>query len=362
MAQKGYVLWHSLFCFQWSGSRLTTADRISDLYQPILMTSSLRFALLTFCIGLLGMGLHPVEAQPDRPVEPVFSDEQQAPQVPDSTEADSGWSYDATARLNVSQAAYKDWQEGGGRNSLAISAATGGVAQERRGDWLQTHELRLAFGVLNQEDQSLRKAEDQIRYQSSLRYRGEGFFRVFNPTIASQLRTQFASGFDYGDNPFEGEVEPGDPRLDQEVPIETSAFFAPAFLTESIGLTYQPAEILTLRLGTASKQTIVVEKDFRELYGVDSEALARVEAGAEFASSLDAQLTENIRYRSDLNAFFAVNQLEEPPDVLWENELILSVNDWLTTNLEFTALYDQNTIDAIQLRETISVGISFTLL
>ncbi len=328
------------------------------------MDSSLRFALLTFLIALLGGGLHLAGAQPERPVEPVFSDEQEAPKVPDSTEADTGWTYDATARLNVSQAAYKDWQEGGGLNSLSISAATGAVAQERQGDWLQLHEVRLAFGVLNQEDQALRKAEDQIRYQSSLRYQGDGFFRVFNPTVAGQLRTQFASGFDYGDdNPFEGEVEPGDPRLDQqEPPFETSSFFAPAFLTESIGLTYQPAEILTLRLGAASKQTIVVEEDFRELYGVDSEALARVEAGAEFASSLDARLTENIRYRSDLNAFFAVNQLEEPPDVLWENEVILSVNDWLTTNLEFTALYDQTTIDAIQLRETISVGVSFTLL
>jgi hypothetical protein len=355
-------LWHSLFCFQQSGPGLTTTDCILASQQPIPMDSSLRAVLLTFCIGLLGVGLHPAGAQPERPVEPVFPDEQQTPKVPDSTEADSGWSYDATARLNVSQAAYKDWQEGGGLNSLTISAATGGVAQERRGEWLQTHELRLAFGVLNQENQALRKSEDQIRYQSSVRYQGDGFFRVFNPTVATQLRTQFASGFNYSENPFEGEVEPGDPRLDQETPVETSSFFAPAFLTESIGLTYQPAEVLTLRLGTASKQTIVVEDDFRELYGVDSEALARVEAGAEFASSLDAQLSENIRYRSDLNAFFAVNQLEEPPDVLWENELILSVNDWLTTNLEFTALYDQTTIDAIQLRETISVGISFTLL
>jgi hypothetical protein len=40
----------------------------------------------------------------------------------------------------------------------------------------------------------------------------------------------------------------------------------------------------------------------------------------------------------------------------------MKVNDWLSTNLEFVALYDQNTVDAIQLKEVLSVGVSFALL
>lgn len=319
--------------------------------------SSLLRVLLATAVALFGIGATTVWGQPDQPV----------PDPPDPDEvvsdtAQSHWTYDATSRLSVSQAAYKDWQEGGGTNTLAVTGAAGFVAEKRGATWLQGHEIRLAFGVLDQEDQALRKAEDQIRVQSNLRYQGDDFFRVFNPTLAVQLRTQFASGFDYDGNPYEGEVPDGDPRLDQETPVQTSAFFAPAFITESLGLTYEPVQQFTVRLGVASKQTVVADRDFRVLYGVNSDDLARVEAGAEFASSADLQITENIRYRSDLSVFYSVNQTEEPPDVLWDNTLSLSVNSWLSTDVEFTALFDQQTTRAIQLRETISVGLSFTLL
>jgi hypothetical protein len=279
--------------------------------------------------------------------------------MPDSV--NGAWIYNANVRLNVSQAAYRNWEEGAGNNSLALAAGLGSEVMKRGDQWIQAHELRLAFGLLNQEEQELRKSQDEILWNSSLRYEGDDFFRIFNPTIAANLRTQFAKGFDYSANPFEGEVQ-DDPRLDLAPPVETSQFFAPAFITESLGLTYEPISDFTLRFGAASKQTIVTERQFRVLYGVSEDNLARVEAGAEFASSFDRQLTENIRYRSQLDIFLSMNQLERPPDARWDNTLSLAVNDWLSTDLQFVALFDQDITDQIQLKETISVGLSFTLL
>jgi hypothetical protein len=280
--------------------------------------------------------------------------------VPDSTLGI--WVYGADVRLNVSQAAYNNWQEGAGNNSLALSAGLGGEAMRRGEHWIQAHELRLAFGLLNQEEQELRKSQDEILWNSSLRYEGDDFFQLFNPTMAANLRTQFAKGFDYSANPFAGQVPEGDPRSDLETPVETSQFFAPAFITESLGLTYEPISGFTLRLGAASKQTVVTVQDFRVLYGVSEETVARIEAGAEFASSFDRQLTDNIRYRSQLDIFFSFNQVENPPDARWDNTVSLSVNDWLSTDLQFVALFDKDITNAIQLKETISVGLSFTLI
>ena len=256
------------------------------------------------------------------------------------------WTYDATARLNASQAAYSNWQEGGGNNSLAFTTALDAEAVKRSDFWIQSYRTQLAFGLIDQESQEIRKAEDRIRLNISLRYDGEGFFRLFNPTIAGRLRTQFASGFDYDEDP----------------PVENSAFFAPAFITESIGLTYEPRPSFTIRLGIASKQTVVTEPAFRPLYDVDPDNTARVEAGAELVSSYDKRLTENIRYQSQLNVFFSINQTEDPPDTRWENAINLKVNDWLSTDLTFEALFDRDISRAIQLKETVSVGVSFTLL
>jgi hypothetical protein len=318
---------------------------------------SLNRVVLCTVLLLVLLGGHRAWAQGSDPV-PEPSDPEEA--MPDSVVGT--WVYNANARLNVSQAAYSNWEEGAGNNSLALATGLGGQAMKRGEHWIQAHELRLAFGLLNQEEQELRKSQDEILWNSSLRYEGDDFFRIFNPTMAVNLRTQFAKGFDYSSNPFEGEVPDGDPRLDLEPPVETSQFFAPAFITESLGLTYEPISDFTLRFGAASKQTIVTERDFRVLYGVEEGTVARVEAGAEFASSFDRQLTDNIRYRSQLNIFFSFNQAEQPPDARWDNTLSLAVNDWLSTDLQFVALFDQDITDAIQLKETISVGLSFTLL
>jgi hypothetical protein len=281
--------------------------------------------------------------------------------VPDSVVGE--WVYNADARLNFSQAAYRNWEEGAGNNSLALATGLGGQAMKRGEHWIQAHELRLAFGLLNQAGQDLRKAEDEILWNSSVRYEGDDFFRLFNPTLAADLRTQFAKGFDYTENPFEGELDDTtDARTKLEPPVQTSAFFSPAFITQSLGLTYEPFKGFTMRLGAAAKQTVVAEKDFRVLYGVDPNDPVRWEAGAEFASSFDRQLTENIRYRSQLNVFFSFNQTEQPPDARWDNTVSLQVNDWLSTDLQFVALFDRDITRAIQLKETISVGVSFTFI
>jgi hypothetical protein len=307
-------------------------------------------ALLCFFVG-------GVWAQPHDPVpEPRDPEES----VPDSVVGE--WQYDATARLNVAQAAYKDWEEGSGSDSFTLSSTLDGQISRRGENWIQSHELRFAIGFVNQEEQEFRKSEDQIHWNSSLRYEGDDFFRLFNPTIAGIFRSQFASGFSYSSNPYANEVPEGDPRADLQPPVETSAFFAPAFLTESVGLTYEPLSNFTMRIGAASKQTIVWEKRFRVLYGVREDHRTRVEGGAEFASSLDHNLTENIRYRSQVNVFFSLNQTEKPPDARWENRISLEVNDWLSTDLEFVALYDQDITSEIQLKETVSIGLSFTLI
>ena len=306
-------------------------------------------AFAVFCLVAAGNGGLAQEGLPTAPNE-----------VPISDTADAEWDSELAGKISISQAAYRNWQEGG-VNSLAFTTSLSGGTERLGPRWAQAYNVRLALGYINQEGQELRKTEDRIRLQANLQYQGDGFFRIFNPTLAGDLRTQFAPGFDYTGNPYPDE-DPGNPRVDEEPPVQTSAFFAPVTITEALGLTYEPYEQLALRFGAASKQTIVTEPDFRVLYGVDPDDLVRVEAGGQFAASLDQKLSENIRYQSQLDVFFAVNQLENPPDIIWDNEINMQVNSWLSTDLQFVALFDEDTSSAIQLKEVISVGVSFTLL
>ena len=290
-------------------------------------------------------------------------------QAQDGSQSDTTdvWTTDLSGKFSGSQAAYSNWQEGG-TSSLAFASSVDGTAERRGKRWIQRHTARFAFGIVrqdfDQDDQSeIRKADDLIRLESTLRYQGEGFFRIFNPTIAGNLRTQFASGFAFpgqdspypDDSPLGGEIPDGETRL-------VSEFFSPAFLTESIGLTYEPDEWVSMRLAAASKQTVVRNEGLRILYDVDLDQAARVEAGAEYALDVDQAITDDIRYKSSFNAFFSFNQSEDPPDVLWANLLQLKVNDYISTELEVTLLYDKNVDDQIQLKEVLSIGVSFNLI
>ena len=211
------------------------------------------------------------------------------------------------------------------------------------------------MGFINQEGEPLRKSEDVLRLQMALRYIGDDFFKAFNPTFASALRTQFVKGFNFSEDPFDDDVE-------RETPVLVSNFLAPAFFTQSLGLTYDPAPWYTLRFGGATKQTIVKNQELRPLYEVPTDNLLRFEAGAEMNNVLDIRIMENVRWRSTLNIFFSFNEVETPPDVTWENNVSMRVNDWLSTELEFVALFNENVSDAVQMKEVLSVGITFDLL
>lgn len=302
-------------------------------------SSALTGLFVLVLAGLLALPFASAQAQSDEPA--------------DTTE---GFQYELTGRFSGSQAAYRNWQEGG-LNTLSFGATLDGVAEEDDGRWQQRHDARLAFGLLtteaDEEGEPIRKTDDLIRAESNFRYAGSGFFRRFKPTLSARVRTQFAKGFDYTENPFSEE-----PLASREPPVQTSAFLAPGTFVETLGLTYAPKDWYTVSLSAASKQTVVREEDLRVLYDVDPDRLARVEAGAEIAATVDRQLAENVRYQSSATVFYAVGQIEEPPDALWENYITMRINSWLTTNFEFVALFDENTSNAIQLKEVLSVGVT----
>jgi hypothetical protein len=303
-----------------------------------LWTLGLRIMLIVVLLTGIGLSSAVGQSLPDPPEE----------------ETPYPWTYDVGLRFSGSQAAYSNWQEGG-VGSIALSAGLTGEARRATEHLAQMYRGDFRIGFIDQQNEPLRKSEDVLRLQMALRYIGDDFFKLFNPTFASALRTQFVKGFNYNEDPFDDDVE-------RETPVLVSNFLAPAFFTQSLGLTYEPAPWYMLRVGGAMKQTIVKDEVLRPLYDVDTNDLLRLEAGAELNNVLDIQLMENVHWRSTLNVFFSFNETETPPDVTWENNVSLRVNDWLSTELEFVALYNENVSDAVQIKEVLSVGVTFNLL
>ena len=275
---------------------------------------------------------------------------------------EGAWTVDATSKFSFSQAAYSNWREGG-LNTVSLAAGLDAKARRHSEMWKQKHEVRLGYGIVSQDTLDFRKANDAVRLSSQLRYRGKGFFSQLNPTLATNLRTQFAPGRNYDKVP-----KPLSRRTTDtlETPVKVSGFFSPAVVTQSIGLTYDADSWFTQRVGVGLKQTVVLIERLRPLYygeqSKQQDQPLRFEAGVESHTELNREVFKNVRLKSALDLFYAYNQLETPPDALWENTILLGVNEWLSVNLEGVMLYNMDVDDRPQFKETLSVGISYSLI
>ncbi len=271
--------------------------------------------------------------------------------APDSAVRVPVWKADLIGKLAATQAGYSNWAKGG-VNSVAFSTGMDGRFERGGPVWQQKHDLRLGFGLVKQDTLEFRKAEDEISVSSSVQYRGGGVFQHLNPTFAFQTRTQFAPGYNFKKNPFNDEREP---------PVKVSDFFSPAIFTQSIGLTYDPADWFTQRLGVGSKQTVVAIPRFRELYGVPESGPALVEVGVESRTQVQREIVENVVLKSSLGLFAAFNKADVP-DLTWENQVAMKVNSWLSVNVQVDALFDRDISNALQFKEIVTLGISYAII
>ena len=273
----------------------------------------------------------------------------------DTLRADDGWRASLVAQLQGNQAAYSNWQEGG-VDALAVSASTEGTFDRVVGRFLTSQNLRLAFGVLRQDTLDLRKAIDVVRYGVTAELASDDPIRPF---LGFALRTQFADGFDYDPTVEEYPSLPVVPG--QEVRV--SSFLSPLILTQSAGVAYRPGGGFVARTGLALKETVVSIRELRPVYGNGLDESVRTEVGVDLETVLERDLMENVRLRSRLTAFQGFGSIgDAAPDVLFENGVVLKVNDLINVSLDTSALYDRDISADLQLREVVSLGLTYALL
>lgn len=297
-------------------------------------------------LALLAILAAPVAHAATQPIAP-----------PDTLTEDHGWLTDLVVTVNATQVAHRAWQEGGA-NSLAGTFDTRGLFGRVNGNLRQRHEARLAIGAIKQDTLEFRKATDVVRYAFDLQYTG---FGDWQPTLATELRTQMAAGFDYEPSPEKYPALAGQIVRGQR--LKVSDFFAPAQWVQSLGMTYEPERWYRARAGFGIKQTIVAVERLRPVYGNRLDQPVRLQAGLDGLLEARGEPFQNVRVQSRLTLFQAFTQVTEAaPDMMWETNVRLRVNDWLAVTVEFVALYDRDVIDRVQLKEVFSLGLHFTVM
>lgn len=268
---------------------------------------------------------------------------------------DTLWRKGGIAGINFNQTSLNNWAAGG-ENALAANALLSMYANYKKDRASWDNSIDLAYGIIKQGTEKMRKNEDKIDLTSKYGYDVTKKGKLYYAALIN-FKSQFAEGYNF----------PNDS-------VVISKFAAPAFITVALGIDYKPIESMSFFLSPLTgKMTIVNDKFLADAgaYGVNPAefdannvktkdgSMNRLEIGAYFNMKYQKEVGKNVNLTTKLDLFS--NYTEEPQniDVNWEVLIAMKVNKLLTTTLSTQLIYDDNVIKRTQFKEVFGIGIAY---
>lgn len=259
----------------------------------------------------------------------------------DQEEKPNPWTKTWNLNINGNQASYRNWSQGG-VNTIATSASTLARFKYSGGSFSNTVRINLQYGQTWLDGEGSKKTADLI----NLRYKLDYFLGSYQLSTFTEIdfRTQFVDGYDEDNENI------------------VSDFMAPGYLTESIGLSYQPDDYFSVQSGLGLKQTFVSVDSLGQYYGLDEDEKIRSEGGLTVSINWDKSFAKTFNYTTELSTFTNLLLPVRRTDIIFRNSLSGKLNSFLSTILQFELMYDDDVTTKLQMRQSIAVGLIIKLL
>jgi hypothetical protein len=163
-------------------------------------------------------------------------------------------------------------------------------------------------------------------------------------------------------------------QLFETTQVKTTHFFSPAYIQAGPGLLWKKSDNLKVNIAPATSKIIIVHDEFTNVgtlqadidafnmaggyFGVEANKSIRYEFGASVGAYAKFNLMENISFENTLNLYS--NYLEDPQnvDIDYMANVVMTVNNWITANIAFQAIYDDNAVQGFQIREALGIGLT----
>jgi hypothetical protein len=251
--------------------------------------------------------------------------------------------------INLNQASFSDNWKGGGVNSFSIGGLFNHKSEYNKDDKNFHTELMLQYGTLKNKDQLSRKSSDRIFWDNK---GGIKLSKSWSFFASLALETQFSAGYSY-------ETVDG---KDTRGPL-ISNFFAPGYITESVGIEFVPDKTFSLRFGTGTaRQTFILDDrlvfDDKKSFGVDTGKNFRNELAFQLVANLNRDLSENFNIKSRYAFFANYNEIGDASHRL-DATLTSRVSRVINVSLSGVLWYDKNIAESIQMSQSLALGIMY---
>lgn len=266
------------------------------------------------------------------------------------------WQFIGFGSVSFNQAYLVNWAAGG-QSSIGLSSILSLQAnyKKKKNSWKNNLDLGYGF-QLNAPGSSasqFRKTDDRIEFNSTYGY---GISKHWDLTVLVNLKTQFASGYNYPD--------------DSTV---ISKFMSPGYLIAGIGFSWVPASYFSMFLSPASGRiTFVFDPKLSDSgsFGVPRGKHIDGEFGPYVRAAFNKDLVKNINLNTTVDLFSNYFKGFGNVVVNWNLLLTIKANKWLSTIVNTTLIYDDKVSitdlqgksgPRTQFKENLGIGIAYKI-
>jgi hypothetical protein len=259
------------------------------------------------------------------------------------------WTKSTQLGANLSGSAFSQSWQGGGVNNLGMGTVFNNKVQHFKGKGIFTNDLQLQLGFLNNLPKVNGKVEREFRKNIDRLFLDTKYAQKINTKLnwyaGVNLLSQFIKGYDYANT---------------KKPM-ISNLFAPAFLSEGLGLEYKATPHLLLSFGGATlRQTFVLNdevfentkkagknkagKDTFFSYGVEEGKKMLFEAGFQGVAAYDKNITPNLNIKGRWQSFYAYAPVSKAIDHNVNVIATAKLNKYINLNIGLIGIFDRDQV------------------
>ncbi|WP_162845306.1 DUF3078 domain-containing protein [Flavobacterium arcticum] len=261
----------------------------------------------------------------------------------------SPWTTKGNASFLFNQSTFDNWLAGG-ENNISGNAGLNYDFNYKKGDWSWDNKFIASYGIVKTKTSSFaKKTDDRMEVNSVL---GKKVTERWYYSAFLNFKTQFTKGYVYSKDENGAEIRD-----------EYTNFLSPGYLLVDPGMMYKKDDNFKFNLSPATSKFTFVDKNFtlpeEAYFGVEEGKSMRYELGFNASAYYKLDIIANVTFENIVNLYS--NYLEDPQnvDLDYQLNIVMKINRYLTTNLSFQTVYDDNAYKGFQLRQVFGVAANY---
>lgn len=251
------------------------------------------------------------------------------------------WTKEGNISLLFNQSAYNRQWLGGGTSNIAGNFGVNYDFNYKKGAVVWDNKFILAYGLSKiKGNNKTAKTDDRLELNSiwGKKAKGDWYYSMF-----FNFKTQMDTGYDKND-------------------VNISHFFSPAYFQLGPGMLWKKSNNLSVNFSPATSKLIFVHNHYTEFgpsFGVLQGDNSRFEFGASITAYYKFVIMANVSIENRLNLYS--NYLDNPQnvDIDYQMNVVMKINKYLSANVALQTIYDDNSVQAVQVKEVFGIGVNY---